>query len=94
MLQIKKAAPQCQEEGQAPRCGRPRWVRQATAAPSRLWLGWDWEQQPGETKGPGGGEEGPSPSPMQAWDRTDSALGGIAGPPAPAHHGRRQAGGQ
>lgn len=45
-----------------------------------------------ETKGLGEGEEVPPPPPVQAWDRTDSALGGIAGPPpcTPHQAGRRQ----
>lgn len=57
--------------------------------PGLLWLGRHREPQPGETKGPGGGEEVPPPFPMQAWDGTDSALGGIAGTPAPQTAGRQ-----
>ena len=83
MLKIKKAGPRRQEGGQAQRCGHPGWARQGTAAPGRLWPSWHLEPQPQEAKGPGEGEGVTKSFPVQAWDRTDSVMDGIARPPAP-----------
>lgn len=62
VLRVKEAAPQPGREGrQARRGGQPGYC-----SPHRLWPTWHWVTKTKETKRPGGGEETPGQSPVQA----------------------------